>query len=163
MNLATGLWKKNGAAVDPTTPGQDATETTPAKNPVYPTTYTFYTNNTVDQANALPVVTTETPAKNFAVRGEKADNYLMMIPVKFTEKKAYLTVRYSTYYRSTETNGSLESDVYTKTFEVDTDFKAGKAYSIDLVFVQAENNEIKFTVSEDAWDPEETDTIDPAN
>jgi hypothetical protein len=97
-------------------------------------------------------------------------NYLMMIPTDFSKKTgegdsavytetATLTVKYTTYYRA----GKLESAEYTKTFKVNTNFEAGKAYSINLDFIQATNNEIKFTVDVTDWGTENTTTIDKAN
>ena len=97
-------------------------------------------------------------------------NYLMMIPTDFSKKTgegdsavytetATLTVKYTTYYRA----GKLESAEYTKTFKVNTNFEAGKAYSINLDFIQATNNEIKFTVDVTDWGTETTATIEKAN
>ena len=115
--------------------------------------YTFYTNAAkATEAGATPL-TVE------GVDYAGANNYLMMIPTDCSAEgaAATLTVVYSTYA------GGIESRDYTKTFDVETDFQAGKAYAIALEFVQAENNEIKFSVSVDDWGTENTTTITPAN
>ena len=122
-------------------------------------TYTFYTNAAkATEAGATPL-TVE------GVDYAGTNKYLMMIPTDFSVKNeedkytntATLTVVYSTYA------GGIESRDYTKTFPVNTNFEAGKAYAIALEFVQAENNEIKFSVSVDDWGTENTTTITPAN
>ena len=116
------------------------------------------------------------PTEDYDYAG--ANNYLMMIPTTFSDAKetvgegeeakevytnaATLTVKYTTYYRA----GDLESAEYTKTFPVTTAFEAGKAYSINLEFIQATNNEINFTVDVTGWDEthdKNTTTITPAN
>ena len=160
LTLATGKWDSNGVST-----------ATASEDGKYPTTYTLYTR-TVDAENSadfkLPVVAENVTAQDYAyyaknqegvyVNGD-ATNYIMMIPVNFTEKKATLTVKYTTYHR----DGDLESAVYTKTFDVTNNFEAGKAYAIDLKFIQAENPEITFTVKVDEWKVQADTTIDPAN
>ena len=122
-------------------------------------TYTFYTNAAKATEEGATPLTVE------GVDYAGTNNYLMMIPTDFSVKNeedkytntATLTVIYSTYA------GGIESRDYTKTFPVNTNFEAGKAYAIALEFVQAENNEIKFSVSVDDWGTENTTTITPAN
>lgn len=122
-------------------------------------TYTFYTNNAAATDEAA------TPLTTAYVDYAGTDNYLMMIPTDFSVKNeedkytntATLTVVYSTYA------GGIESRDYTKEFEVATKFEAGKAYAISLEFIQAENNEIKFSVNVTDWGTEATTTISPAN
>ena len=142
LTLATGLWTAAGTPVAPTTPGTEATETTPATLPVYATTYTFYNN--ADNTTALGTTNTE-----YAKVGENYSNYLMMVPVNFTQQAAYLTVEYTTYY------ANQESTVNTVTFPVTTNFEQGKAYAINLVFSK-ETQEIKFSVSVEDWQPTAT-------
>ena len=117
-------------------------------------TYTFYTNNAAATDEAA------TPLTTAGVDYAGTDNYLMMIPTDFSAEgaeAAKLTVVYSTYA------GGIESRDYTKEFEVATEFEAGKAYAISLEFIQAENNEIKFSVNVTDWGTETTTTISPAN
>lgn len=112
--------------------------------------YTFYTNAAkATEAGATPL-TVE------GVDYAGANNYLMMIPTDCSAEgaAATLTVVYSTYA------GGIESIDYTKTFPVNTNFEAGKAYAIALEFVQAQNNEIKFSVSVDDWDEDTTPQIE---
>lgn len=135
------------------------TETTWSSLTATAADYTFYTNAAKATEEGATPLTVE------GVDYAGTNNYLMMIPTDFSVKNeedkytntATLTVVYSTYA------GGIESRDYTKTFPVNTNFEAGKAYAIALEFVQAENNEIKFSVSVDDWGTENTTTITPAN
>ena len=146
LTLDGGVWAKDGKAAEATTPGTEATEDTPATLPVYATTYTFYNN----AANTVALTTTNTEyAKRTVTEGETtkevADNYLMMIPVDFTNQAAYLTVEYTTFYENTE------STVNKVTFPVNTNFEKGKAYAINLTFTK-DVEMIEFDVDVADWD-----------
>lgn len=150
LTLNEGVWAKGGTPVAPTTPGTEATDDTPATLPVYATTYTFYD----DENNEAILTTSNTEyAKRKVVDGETttevADNYLMMIPVNFTNQAAYLTVEYTTVYEKTE------STINTATFPVNTNFEKGKAYAINLTFTK-DVEKIEFNVTVAPWDESTT-------
>lgn len=136
--------------------------------PVQNTVYSFPTVGT----DALPKPATAEATVDYKDYAG-TENYLMMIPVDFSkeegegENKTYpdaatLTVVYTTSYMAGEQQ--MESIEYTKTFPVTTNFVMGKAYAIALDFIQATNNDIKFSVSVENWknvageDNKETET-----
>ena len=121
-----------------------------------PTAWTDLTT-TEDTEYAFPAVATEALPKPETAEGTVeykdyagTDSYLMMIPVNATAHKATLTVVYYTSYKAGDK--TMESIDYTKEFEISTDFAMGKAYAINLEFVQAVDNEINFSVVVDGWD-----------
>ena len=142
LTLATGLWTKTG---------------TPATEKE---TYTFYDV----AANKTPLETSATKYAEHVKDGELPDNYLMMIPVDFSKNTgteaepvypnaATLRVVYTTVYQGEE---STDNEVE---FAVATNFEAGKAYAINLVFSK-KTEEIKFYVTVDYWDDVADDDAD---
>ena len=125
------------------------------------TTYLFHRNGTVSgetftpakyvDGNELPSGTAD--HKNYAVRGEKTDNYLMMIP---TDADATLTVKYTTIYAGSESN------LITKSFTITDSFVEGNAYAFQLDFTN-DAKEITFTVAVTPWSETTVQTGNPEN
>lgn len=148
----TGNFTKSASLVLANQTENACTWTSPAEENL---NYNFYNTTALakdDQANALPVE---------GIDYAGSEKYLMMIPKDFTSATdTKLLVKYTTYYRA----GDLESAVYEKEFPVTTNFEAGKAYAISLEFVQATDNDIKFSVKVTDWvDVTPEQTITPAN
>ncbi len=148
LNLATGVWTGTKSTTD--------------------VNYVIY-NNTADNTNGadgLGANWTDYATKNSADE-TVSNNYLMVIPVEFSEDDvegeggvknytdaAMLTVQYTKYFEGTE------SGVNTVTFPVTYDFEKGKAYTINLDFMLDDSNKIQFTVSVSDWvnaDKEQTE------
>ena len=68
----------------------------------------------------------------------------------FTTTPATLNV---VYYTQDPTG--LKSRDYEKSFEIKTNFVAGKAYSINLAFANEENTNIRFNVTFEDWNETE--------
>ena len=124
----------------------------PLANPTAWTNLTA-TENTV---YSFPTVATDALPKPATAEGTVeykdyagTDSYLMMIPINDEVHAATLKVVYNTSYMVGETK--MESIPYTKEFTIATDFEMGKAYAINLEFVQDLNNKINFSVSVDGW------------
>ena len=83
--------------------------------------------------------------------------YMMMIPVDATTHNAVLTVAYTTF----DATANMESRVYTQTYNVTNDFVMGKAYAIQLDFVN-DATVINFNVIVDDWGSENEVEITPA-
>ena len=126
-----------------------------------PTAWTDLTT-TEDTEYAFPAVATEVLPKpetagatvdykdySGTVGETLGNSYLMMIPVNAAAHKATLTVVYYTSYEAGDK--TMESIDYTKEFEISTDFVMGKAYAINLEFLQDLNNEINFSVEVGEW------------
>ena len=139
--------------------GTDWTTKTATPN----TEYIFYTDNTavnsdaiansnmvVDENYAFYAKDQESGKYVKAEDGAAATNYLMMIPTSFVGTEdapvapAELFVEYTTYY------AGQESTPITKKFPVAIDFKAGKAYSINLAFAH-DVTPITFNVTVEDW------------
>ena len=149
LDLATGVWTGTKSTTD--------------------VNYVIY-NNTADNTNGadgLGADWTDYATKNSADETVN-NNYLMVIPVEFSEEyteddatgvktytdAAMLTVQYTKYFEGTE------SGVNTVTFPVTYDFEKGKAYTINLDFMLDDSNKIQFTVSVSDWvdaDEEQTE------
>ena len=136
LTLKDGSWAKAGEPVEATKDEKG--------NDVPAETYTFYN----ESANTTALGTSNT---DYAKVGDAYSNYLMMIPVDFTDAPATLTVEYTTVY------DNVESTVITKTFDVTTNFEQGNAYAINLTFSK-DVEAIEFTVSVEDWKP--TTTVD---
>ena len=134
LTLKDGSWAKAGEPVEATKDEKG--------NDVPAETYTFYN----ESANTTALGTNNT---DYAKVGDAYSNYLMMIPVDFTDAPATLTVEYTTVY------DKVESTVITKTFNVTTNFEQGNAYAINLTFSK-DVEAIEFTVSVEDWQPTTT-------
>ena len=103
-------------------------------------TYVFAESDTdANDTNGLPAET------NYAtITG--STGYMMLIPVTAAEHQAELTVTYTTY----DPVAQLESREYTQTYPITVDFAMGKAYAIQLGFL---NNAtaINFSVDVTPW------------
>lgn len=113
------------------------------------TTYVFASSTeNASTENALPAT------YDYAT---EETGYMMMIPVNATTHKAVLTVEYTTF----DATANMESRVYTQKYNVTTDFVMGKAYAIQLDFVN-DATAINFNVTVDEWGAEDNVTITPA-
>lgn len=83
--------------------------------------------------------------------------YMMMIPVDATTHQAVLTVEYTTF----DATANMESRVYTQEYNVATNFEMGKAYAIQLDFVN-DATAINFKVTVEDWGSENEVEITPA-
>ena len=113
--------------------------------------YVIYDDNTASKKadgtfDVLP--STSETAVNYAKVGEQYNNYLMMIPTKFTaDNTAILSVTYTTIYEG------QESEPVTKELPIVMDFRMGKAYAINLNFSHTATP-ITFNVSVATWGDE---------
>lgn len=94
-------------------------------------TYSFFTSPTTPGA----ALTSE------LVDYAGTSNYLMIIPADFSDSNATLTVEYLNVY------GGVESKTKTFLSDIDTDFKQGYAYAINVSFEL--NDTITFNVTEE--------------
>jgi hypothetical protein len=138
LDLATGVWTGSKSTTD--------------------VNYVIYNNTAANTngADGLGTAWTDYATKNSA-DATVNNNYLMVIPVEFSDAKttvdgkevytdaAMLTVQYTKYF------GDTESGVNTVSFPVTYDFEQGKAYTINLDFMLDDSNRIQFTVDVDDW------------
>ena len=134
-----GTFNTAGTLALAETDGWDVTEETENA------TFTFYSNDAdpnVENSGAVALGTSYTDYCEDFDQG-----HMMIIPTEFSaSKKAILEVVYTTNF------AGVESRPYSVKHEITTPYLIGTAYTYNLDFYQAENNDIKFTVDVTPWD-----------
>ena len=113
--------------------------------------FTFYTNSADPNAASTTAVVLGTTYTDYCA--DFAQGHMMVIPTEFTATNfATLEVVYTTNF------ANVESREYTVNHKVESPFAMGYAYTFNLDFEQATNNDIKFTVDVTPWDESAANT-----